>query len=297
MARLNYHHLFYFWQVARVGNLTQVAKTLHIAQSALSKQIRALEDQLGHALFERRGRQLILTSAGREVLNYADDIFQRGRELEQRIAIGLDDHRHHINIGVLTHLSRNFIEGFVAPLLSEPSISLSLTALNVTELLQGLTQQQFDLVLANHTISPEAGGQKWRVMSVSQQALAIVGPPDQVPSTEFPKGYDGFRWVLPSASTAIRMRFDEWCAAGQFMPDIKAESNDMAMLRLLARDSGALAVLPPVVVQDEISQGLLAHYQDIPNVYEHFYAITTAQKTLPEPLQRLLDDAMKNSHF
>ncbi|RYY95227.1 MAG: LysR family transcriptional regulator, partial [Comamonadaceae bacterium] len=81
MARLNYHHLHYFWAVAKEGNLTRAAARLHVSQSALSTQIRQLEEQLGQPLFERRGRVLQLTEAGRLALGYADSIFTAGTEL------------------------------------------------------------------------------------------------------------------------------------------------------------------------------------------------------------------------
>ena len=82
MSRLNYHHLYYFWQVARSGNLTRTAEQLHISQSALSAQIRQLESRLDCALFEREGRRLVLTAEGRRAVDYAEEIFSRGEELQ-----------------------------------------------------------------------------------------------------------------------------------------------------------------------------------------------------------------------
>ena len=81
MSDLNFHHLRYFWAVAHEGNLTRAAEQLHVSQSAVSVQIKKLEEDLGHALFERRGRQLHLTEAGRLALDYADTIFDLGGEL------------------------------------------------------------------------------------------------------------------------------------------------------------------------------------------------------------------------
>lgn len=61
MRNLNFHHLYYFWVVAKEGHLTRAAQQLHVAQSALSSQIRQLEEQLGNPLFKRDGRTLRLT--------------------------------------------------------------------------------------------------------------------------------------------------------------------------------------------------------------------------------------------
>lgn len=113
MSRLNYHHLYYFWQVAKLGNLTQAAKELHVSQSALSAQIKQLEHNVGVSLFERVGRNLMLTDQGKKVLSYADDIFTTGQELEALLSKGVQSTTH-VTIGVLTTLSRNFVEAFIS---------------------------------------------------------------------------------------------------------------------------------------------------------------------------------------
>ena len=84
MNRLNYHHLYYFWQVAKIGNLTKTAEQLHVSQSALSAQIKQLEQNLGISLFNRTGRQLTLTESGHQTLRYAEDIFSKGSYIAAR---------------------------------------------------------------------------------------------------------------------------------------------------------------------------------------------------------------------
>lgn len=288
MSRLNYHHLYYFWRIAVAGNLTQVAKELHISQSALSLQIKQLEHNMDVALFERSGRRLILTDMGRRVLAYADDIFNKGEELESFLNKGILAETQHLSIGVLPTLSRNFVEHFVSPLLAKPEVSFSLTARGMSDLLNGLTNHELDLVLTNRPVSAETKDAPWIVQQVSRQPLAIVGPKESKIHTPFPQGYESAHWILPGKNTEIRTAFNLLCATWQYQPVVKAEADDMAMLRLLARDSGALAVLPPVVVKDEIRQGLLEEYQRLPDAYEHFYAITTQRKFVPKVLMELL---------
>lgn len=293
MSRLNYHHLYYFWRVALSGNLTQVAKSLHVSQSALSAQIKQLEHNLDIQLFERVGRQLKLTPEGSKVLSYADDIFKKGDELELFLKKGAVETNQHLSIGVLTNLSRNFIEHFVSPLLANSNVSFSLSADNISNLLNGLASHEYDLVLTNVAVGTTANDPKWHSQLVSRQPLAIVGPTDSIISNTFPTGYESTRWVLPSKHTEIRKLFNALCATWQYTPDVQAETDDMAMLRLLARDSGALAVLPEVVVKDEIAQGKLCVYQELPNAYEHFYAITIDKKFLPSSLIALLQQQIQ----
>lgn len=288
MSRLNYHHLYYFWQVARSGNLTRTAQQLHVSQSALSSQIRQLEQNMEVELFERRGRQLNLTSEGKRVLTYAEDIFRKGEELESLVRRGVQPEYQQLRIGMLSTMSRNFIEHFVSPLIHKPNVRFSLHARGMTNLLDGLARHQFDLVLTNAQV-PVSGDQQWQSQRLDHQPLAIVGPPALKPETDFPQGYQQMRWVLPTAQTELRAAFDGFCSLYQFEPDVLAEADDMAMLRLLARDSGALALLPEVVVRDEIASGTLVSFMTLPNVHENFYAVTIKRQFVPPVLTELLN--------
>lgn len=287
MARLNYHHLYYFWRVAAEGNLTRAAAALHVSQSALSSQIRQLEDSTGVRLFDRSGRRLALTEAGRRVQAYAGDIFAKGEELEALLRSGVEPERQFLRIGMLSTISRNFMDAFVAPLLDQRQVQFSLYAGSLDSLLDRLSRHQLDVALTNSNVQGNQA-QIWHSQLLARQPVSVVGPPGLRPATAFPAGYDSVRWVLPSAPSEIRSAFDAFCTVWQFEPDVQAEADDMAMLRLLARDSGALAVLPTVVVRDEIEQGVLVEHLTLKNVFESFYAITIRRSYVPEILQDLL---------
>lgn len=279
MNRLNYKHLYYFWRIATTGNLTAAAEQLHVSQSALSMQLKQLEHQLNVQLFTREARSLTLTREGAKILEYAEEIFSAGEALEQFISSGFDADRIHLNIGVLTNLSRNFIEKFVGPLLAQDKITFTLHTQSMEQLLENLANHELDLALTNLLPPQLPGKTKWQSQLVSRQQLAIIGPKDcEAQAQSFPNGFTTYRWILPKQGTEIRNIFDTLCSSLQFKPNILAEADDMAMLRLLTRDSGALSVLPPVVVQDEIANHHLKVIQPLAHAYEHFYAITLQHK-------------------
>lgn len=293
MGRLNYHHLYYFWKVATVGNLTRVAENLHVSQSALSAQIRQLEENMEVKLFERRGRTLVLTERGQRVLAYAQDIFTRGEELESLLRQGSQSGVQSLRIGVLSTMSRNFVETFISPLLNNTQVTFSLHARGLMDLLDGLGKHQYDLVLSNVNVTSNihlrgSGEPMWQSQLLARQPVSVVGPAGGKPATVFPEGYRDLPWVLPGSPNEIRTAFDGFCALWQMEPIVRAEADDMAMLRLLARDSGALAVLPRVVVRDEIQQGKLVEYMALPNLFENFYAITIKRQFLPDVVSELL---------
>ncbi|WP_024461314.1 MULTISPECIES: LysR family transcriptional regulator [unclassified Marinimicrobium] len=297
MSRLNYHHLYYFWRVASEGKLTRVAEQQHVSQSALSAQIRQLEERMGKPLFERRNRKLVLTEAGRQVFNYAEVIFTKGEELESLISRGIEPEQQTIRIGMLSTMSRNFIESFIEPLLArnERDVSFSLHAMGMTNLLNGLARHELDVVLTNTQIQPSgAPAVAWQSQLLARQPLSIIGPVELDPEASFPQGYQGLRWVLPGANQEIRRGFDALCSLHQYQPDILAEVDDMAMLRLLARDSGAVTVLPEVVVKDELQQGRLRRYERLPNLFENFFAITLPREFMPSLVSELLSRSLKD---
>lgn len=295
MAKINYHHLYYFWRVGLSGSITRTAEECHVSQSALSQQIKQLEHNMDVQLFERVGRQLLLTDMGRKVLQYADDIFSTGEELQSFLKKGEPTAQRHLHIGVLTTLSRNFTEAFITPLLSETNLSFTLSTRGMTNLLNGLSSHELDLVLTNRSVSQQNDDAIWQNHLVSRQSVSIIGPSELKTSAIFPEAYENMKWVLPTGITEIRSAFDAYCSRVGYKPTVIAEADDMAMLRLLVRDTGALTALPPVVVRDEIASGSLSEYQVLPNVYENFYAITIQRKFVPDLVSSLIHTNTKLS--
>lgn len=287
MSRLNYHHLYYFWQVARQGNLTQTAQKLHISQSALSSQIKQLEASLQVELFIREGRKLILTESGYHALSYADDIFKNGEELEKLLTTGTALPSAPLRIGILSTISRNFIDQFIQPLIQQNDCRFSLQSMSQTGLLHALTELQVDMALTNIPVRTSHLNH-WQSRVLARQPVAIIGPSGLDLTDEFGESYCHRRWVLPYGENPLRAAFDAFAAQYRLLPEIVAESDDMAMLRLLTRDTGALAVMPEVVVQDEIDSGELKSYMMLPNVYENFYAVSVARRVVHPKLDMLL---------
>ena len=292
MKNLNYHHLGYFWQVAKEGNLTRVAAKLHVSQSALSSQISQLEKTMGVNLFLRKGRKLILTEAGNQIFTYAEEIFRKGEELQSFLKQGQMPETLFIKLGVLSTMSRNFIESFIEPLLQKKQAKYTLNTRSQTSLLNGLANYQFDLVLTNIEVRGKARD-LWQSQLLSRQPISVIGPPGLGLNKSFSRHYKTQRWVLPDIESPIRAGFDSFCSLNQFQPEIIAETDDMAMLRLLARDSGAVAIMPEVVVTDELKQGRLVKYLTLPNLYENFYAVTIKRQRNNALANELISRVMK----
>lgn len=282
MAQINLHHLRLFRAVASDGTLTGAARSLNLSQSALSTQIKALEATLGHALFERRGRGLALTEAGRIALDHAEAIFRTADDLTATLR-ETGRARRPLRVGALATLSRNFQMQFLRPLIGRADVEVVLRSGSQTELLRDLDALALDVVLTNLAPSREQGS-PWLVHRIAEQPVSLIGTPERVSGNQ--RGLADLLaaepLILPAPDTALRAAFDALAARLGVVPTIAAEADDMAMLRLLAREDAGLAVIPTIVVQDELANGLLVQVARIEEMRETFYAITR-ERRFPNP--------------
>lgn len=281
---LNYHHLRYFREVAHEGNLTRAAERMNVSQSALSTQIKQLEERLGHPLFERVGRRLELTEIGRITLDHADRIFATGQEL----VATLDRSAQSVpplRVGALSTLSRNFQIRFLAPVLGRKDVDLTLRSGNEDVLLAALKSLNLDVVLATEP-PRNAAGADFVAHKLDEQAVGIHGKSERLnhPTLRGLLAKEAF--IVPTESS-IRAGFVGLAEGLGVTPRIVADVDDMAMVRLLAREGAGLAVVPSVVVADELRANRLASAPFALDIMERFYAITI-RRSFPHPLLETL---------
>lgn len=278
MRDLNYNHLRYFWAVSHEGSLTRAAKRMNLSQSALSVQIQKLEHQVGHKLFERAGKKLILTEAGQIALDYADTVFKAGDELLSTLRGQRVASRQVLRVGALTTLSRNFQLEFLRPLVGRADVEMIVRSGNMRDLLAQLEAHAIDVVLAN-CAAPRDARSSLRNHLLNEQPVSLVGQPrSKKRQFRFPEDLQTEPVLLPSLESDIRVAFDRVLELAGIRPIILAEVDDMAMLRLLARERRGLTLVPPIVVRDELKSGVLVEHYRIPEVTETFYAIVQKRR-------------------
>ncbi|MEM6267433.1 MAG: LysR family transcriptional regulator [Pseudomonadota bacterium] len=285
---LNLHHLRLFRAVARKGSLTGAARSLNISQSAVSTQIKTLEAALGHDLFERVGRSLQLTEAGRIALDHADEIFRAADHLTATLEAA-EGQRRVLRIGALATLSRNFQMRFLEPLIGRDDVEVVFRSGAQEQLLRGLQALALDVVLTNLAPARDADS-PYLVQRLDEQPVGLVGAPSRCAGlykTSLAEVLRDEPVILPTPETSLRAGFDALLARLEIVPRIAAEADDMAMIRLLARADIGLAVIPPVVVQDELAAGTLIELQRLDDITEVFSAVTIRRR-FPNPLIREL---------
>ena len=286
MDTLNYHHLRYFREVAHEGNLTRTAERVNLSQSALSTQIRQLEARLGHPLFERSGRKLVLTEVGRIVLDHADRIFGTGEELIATLQRSSQS-APPLRVGAQSTLSRNFQLKFLRPILTSGTVDLTLKSGSAAVLLDALKSLALDVVLTTDPPGMSLVGD-FTAHRLAEQPVGLHGPPERLAYPSIREILAQEPLIVPTESS-IRTGFDSLAARLGVTPRIAADVDDMAMVRLLAREGMGVAIAPAVVLADEIASGRLITAPFDLDIFEIFYAVTV-RRSFPHPvLQTLLN--------
>ncbi|BCX18830.1 MAG: LysR family transcriptional regulator [Geminicoccaceae bacterium] len=292
---LNYHHLRLFRAVALEGNLTRAAQRIGLSPSSLSAQLKALEARLGHRLFERRGRALELSEAGRIALEHAEAIFRTGEDLLATLR-GHGRARALLRVGALATLSRNFLVGFLRPVIGRADVEVVIRIGSQAELLRGLESLAFDLVLTT-LAPPRERGSRLVVHRLAEMPASLVGTPARLgaprPALEILLAREPL--VLPTPETGLRTAFDALLARLEIRPSIAAEVEDMATMRLLARADVGLALLPPIVVRDELGRGELVEAHAFAEITETFWAVELGRRFASPLVRELLREAERNA--
>ena len=280
MRRLNYHHLLYFWTVAREGTVARAGARLHLTQPTVSGHLRSLEAALGARLFARAGRTLTLTDVGREVYRYADEIFALGRELEEVVRDGRPAHPARLLVGVADTLPKEIAYRLIEPALSLPDpVRVVCEHGPPDDLVARLAVHALDVVLADAPAGPAA---KVRAFShlLGECGLSFMGTPDLVAAHKhgFPQSLEGAPILLPAEGTVLRRSLDQWLAAQGVQPLVRGEFADPGLLKVFGQNgTGLFAVRTAVEAETERQYGVRLLGR-VDSIRERFYAISVERR-------------------
>ncbi len=277
---LNYHHLMYFWVVAREGSIARATEHLRLTQPTISAQLRLLERSLGSKLFERRGRRLVLTDTGQAVYRYAEEIFPLGRELLNTVRGAGNDRSARFAVGISDTMPKLTTYHLLEPALRlSPPARLMVRVGKTERLLSDLAVHSLDLVLADHPIAPN---QKVRAYNhlLGECGVTVFGTPALAGKyrRDFPNSLAGAPFLLPTTNTALRHSLDEWFDRQDFQPMIAGEIEDVAVLQVLGEHGLGLFAAPSIVEEEICRQYRVEVVGALAPVQERFYAISVERK-------------------
>jgi LysR family transcriptional regulator, transcriptional activator of nhaA len=293
MDRLNYQHLFYFWNVVREGSVTRASEKLRLAQPTISGQLAVFEDAIGAQLLRKEGRKLTLTEKGRTVYHYADEIFALGRELTNTLKGRSGARGLRLNVGIADALPKLLVYRLIAPALSAPEETQVICHEDKVErLLAELPLHGVDLVLSDAPATSANGGRVYNHF-LGQCGVSVFGAPELAAKYEekFPSSLDGAPVLFPTPATALRRSLDLWFETRKLVPSIRAEIEDSALLKTFASAGVGLFVAPVAVTADIVRQYGVVKIGELEGVTESFYAITARRKLDHPSITVILENA------
>jgi LysR family transcriptional regulator, transcriptional activator of nhaA len=280
MEWLNYHHLLYFWTVAREGSLAQASAQLRLAQSTISGQIHALEDSLGEKLFAKSGRRLVPTEMGRVVFRYAEEIFSLGRELRDAIKGRPVGRPLSLVVGVADVVPKLVARRLLEPALKLPGpVRLVCREDKPERLFAELAVHNLDIVLADAPIGPSISVRAFNHL-LGECGLVFFGTPKLAATyrRNFPKSLEGAPVILPTENTTLRRSLDQWFSTRGIRPHVVGEFEDNALLKVFGQVGMGLFPASSIIATEVQRQYQVRPVGKLDEVRERFYAISVERK-------------------
>ena len=293
MEWLNYHHLFYFWTVAKAGTVSAAAKQLHLARPTVTSQVRELEKSIGQKLLRQQGRGLVLTEFGQQIFDYAEDIFSIGHQLREFVKTGQPGRRKKLRVGMPDVVPKLISYELLKPALmgSEPP-RIECYEGNLTDLLADLAVHRLDLVLSD---SPAPTTLDVNVYShkLGECGLSILATQSLANKYRkgFPDSLTNAPILLPTELTAVRRSLDRWMEDHKVFPEIVAEVEDSALLKVFGQAGQGVFPVPTAIealVKKQYGVRLVGR---IPEVLDTFYVISVEKRVQHEAAIRIMNQA------
>lgn len=298
MDWLNYHHLYYFWVTAREGSVARAAEELSVSQPTVSLQIKELSQAFGKRLFDRAGRGLVLSEAGRVVYGYASEIFALGRQLMDAMELQPAGAPTRLAVGVADAIPKTVVRMLLEPAtrLSQP-VRLICREAKVEQLLTDLAAYRTDVLLSDVPVGPNIQVRAFSHL-LGECGVSFFAVPDAARKLArgFPKSLSGAPLLMPADNTALRRALDVWFTARRIHPTVALECEDAAMLNNFG-EAGLGAFPAPSIVESEICRQYGVRVVGrTASVRQRFFAITVEQK-LKHPAVKAICEAARRELF
>ena len=294
MEWLNYHHLLYFWTVARFGSVSRASAELRLTQATVSAQLKSLEKSLGEELFRKAGRHLALTETGKLAFRYADEIFSLGQEMLGTLKGRSEGRLARLTVGVTDVLPKLVVYQLVEPALKlKESYRIICREGTNEELLPALALHDIDVVLTDAPLDPGSNVKAFNHL-LGECGSTLFGTPKLAEAyrRSFPKSLDGAPFLLPTRNTTARRSLDQWFEAQRIAPLIVAEFEDSALLKVFGQHGLGLFFAPAVIARDVQRQYDVKVIGQVDTVRERFFAISLDRK-LKHPAVVAISEAAK----
>lgn len=293
---LNYHHLRYFWMVAREGSLRAAAEKLKVSQPSICTQLKVLESSLGEDLFRNSGRSLVLTEFGQLVYGYAEEIFTLGREILRATKQAPTSRTLRLNVGIVDSFPKLMSYDILRPVFEhKPMVQLTCHEGKLADLLAMLTTHRSDVVLADEPASPGLAGKVFNhLLGASDVTFCAMPSLALKLKGKFPNCLNGAPALLPTQNCNLRRDLEKWFGSAEVAPQVIGEFEDAALTKIVASSGMGVIAVPTVVMSETIERYGFVSLGRVKEIETRFYAIT-AERRLTHPAVLALTERIRAS--
>jgi len=283
MHPLNYHHLLYFWEVARQHSVSRAARELNVSQPTVSAQIKALERAMGDDLFIRTGRELVLSEIGQTVFEYANEIFTLGRELSNAVSTRKSNRPMQLRVGISEHISKTMALRLVRPAMDIGGQSFHLLVRQQTHegLLEALGAHELDVILTQRP-APSGSVFKDATFPLGESGVSFLASVELqkklMYKCDFPEVLQEAPLYLPTEECSLRRSLDDWFAQQGIRVQVAGEFSDSATLKTFGQRGGAIFPVLTAVEREVVHQYRLRVIGRIDDVRERLFAIASSKR-------------------
>jgi LysR family transcriptional activator of nhaA len=296
--KLNLKHLRYFWSVASHGSIARAAEALYLTPQTISGQLSELERQVGSRLFNRQGRNLVLTETGRLVFSYADEMFRLGQDLQDVLAGRTPGSSLTVKVGVAMEVPKLLAYRVLEPVLKMPeSVRLICHEAPLVDLLADLSVHKLDMVLADSPVSPALNIRAYN-HALGESAITFFAVPEQAAALRdgFPDSLDGVRMLMPSTGSHLRRSLELWLERHGIHPLVVAEFDDRALMKAFGERGAGVFASPCAVEQEVLDKYGVETIDRAPDITERYYAIS-AERRIKHPAVSAITEAARSELF
>ena len=298
MQNLNLKHLRYFWAVASNGSIARASELLHITPQTISGQLRDLEQQIGSKLFEKAGRNLVLTDTGRLVFSYADEMFRLGIELQNALSGQTTASRSTLNVGIAMVVPKLLAYRVLEPVLRlEKPIRLICNEAPLVDLLADLSVHKLDLVVADSPLNPALNIRAYN-HPLGESGISFFAAETEAPKyrVDFPNSLNQAPMLMPTGSSALRRSLELWFERKDIQPLVVAEFEDRALMKTFGEASAGVFTSPTAVEGDVLDKYAVALIGRTDEVTERFFIIS-GERRIKHPAVAAITEAARLDLF
>jgi len=298
MQRLNLKHLHYFWVVASQGSIVDASGILHLTPQTISGQLRQLEESIGSKLFEKAGRNLVLSDTGRMVFNYADEMFRLAGDLQDALQGRTSEKGLVLKVGIAMVVPKLLAYRVLEPVMHLPGgIRMVCHEAPLVDLLADLAVHKLDVVLADSPVSPALNIRAYNHV-LGESPISFFATPRTAAGyrRDFPRSLDGAPMLMPTANSSLRRALDQWLEHEDIRPRIVAEFEDRALMKAFGEAGTGVFTSPTAVEDDVVSKYGVEIIGRAESLRERFYAIS-AERRIKHPAVAAITAAARTDLF